>query len=83
MNSRRRMIRAVLRGMAPKRAVEYVRAFELPKMEECCLILSDIRGLSLVQVSLELHCSVETVKRARRRAYSKIEDAVNGEAPAG
>jgi DNA-directed RNA polymerase specialized sigma24 family protein len=81
MNSQHRVIRGLLTTMAPKRAIEYVRAFELPKEEELCLILADIRGLSLVEVSMERNCSVETVKRARKRAYSKIADAINNETP--
>lgn len=72
MNEQRRAIRALLTTMAPPRAVAYIRAFELPQDEETAIIECDVRRKSCVQVGEMLHVSPDTVKRYRRRAYSKI-----------
>lgn len=77
MDSQHRAIRAVLSRMAPKRAVSYIRSFELPPDEETCLIECDVRQKSIVQVADMLHVSQETVKKRRKSAYAKIVDGMN------
>lgn len=76
MDSQHRAIRALLQSMAPKRAIEYVRSFELPELEEKLLIECDVRKRSYAS----LYCagySEKVIKDAKRRAYAKIEDAIN------
>lgn len=72
MNERHRAIRALLTTMSPRRAVEYIKSFELPLDEETALIECDVRRKSCVQVGYTLHIAPDTVKRYKRRAYSKI-----------
>lgn len=61
--------------MAPNRAVEFVRSFDLPE-EAQSLILCDVRQRSYVQASDILHLSPESIKRKRRKALDKIIDAL-------
>lgn len=77
MNERHKAIRANLTSMAPKRAVEYIKAFELPEDEERYLIDCDVRGKSHVEVGMEYNVSPDWVKKKRQRAYLKIADALS------
>lgn len=79
MDSQHKAIRALLSSMAPKRAISYIQAFELPEDETNCLIECDVRGLSCIHTADKLHMSIEQVKRARKRAFSKIADQLNHE----
>jgi DNA-directed RNA polymerase specialized sigma24 family protein len=63
--------------MAPRRAIEYIKAFELPAEEEICIIEADVRKRSLVEIALARNMAVDTVKRNRKRAYMKIADQIN------
>lgn len=74
MDAQHREIRRRLSEMAPRRAVEYIRSFELPEEEEACLIQCDVRGRSYAQVCAQLHISPEAVKKRRRKAYAKLAD---------
>lgn len=62
--------------MSPKRAIQYIQAFELPEDEESVIIQCDVKRKSCVQVAAMLHTSPDTVKRYRRKAYQKIVDEV-------
>lgn len=77
MNAQHREIRARLSRMAPQRAVDYVKAFDLPPMEEACIIECDVRGRSCVDVAMALFVSPDTIKNCRRRAYGKIADGIS------
>lgn len=66
----------MLGNMAPKRAIAYIKAQELPEDEEQCLIQCDVRKRSYAQVSALLHLSPEAVKRKRRAAFLKLADAM-------
>lgn len=77
MDQQHRAIRACISGMAPRRAVEYIRSFELPDEEAACLIECDVRRRSYVQTAERLHISPETIKKRRRRAYKKMADELN------
>lgn len=63
--------------MAPKRAIDYIKAFELPADEEAAIIECDVRRKSIVQVSHETNMSIESVKRRRKWAYMKIQDSIS------
>ena len=76
MKQEHREIRAMLHGMAPKRAIAWIQSFELPPHETLCLRECDVRGKSCVETAFSLHVSPETVKKYRRRAYGKIEDGM-------
>lgn len=77
MNAQHREIRARLSRMAPQRAVDYVKAFDLPPMEEACIIECDVRGRSCVDVAMDMFVSPDTIKNCRRRAYGKIADGIS------
>ncbi len=74
MDKRHRAIRSSISAMAPKRAVEFIRSFELPPDETACLIECDVRGKSCVQTAELLHLSVDGLAKLRRRAYRKLAD---------
>ena len=77
MNDQHRAIRALLQTMAPQRAVDYIQSFQLQEDEEIFIIECDIRGLSYIQAANKHQTTPEVIKRRRRRAYSKIADAIN------
>lgn len=77
MNSQHRAIRALLQTMSPRRAAEYIKAFELPADEELFLLECDVRGKSYVQAAQDNATTPEVIKRRRQRAYSKIADELN------
>lgn len=77
MNSRHRAVRALLQSMAPKRAVDFIRSFELPEEEETFLIECDVRRKSYTQAAQDHATTPETIKRRRQRAYSKIVDQLD------
>lgn len=76
MNGQHRAIRALLQTMAPRRAVEYIRSFQLPAEEERMLIECDVQGKSCIQAAEACCTTPDTVKRRRKRAYIKISDAI-------
>ena len=45
--------------MAPRRAISYIRSFDLPPDEAASLIECDVRGRSCVQAAELLHLSVD------------------------
>lgn len=63
--------------MAPKRAIAYIRSFELPEEEETFLIECDVRRKSYIQAASDHATTPETIKRRRQRAYSKIIDQLD------
>ena len=77
MDTQHKAIRAQLSSMAPRRAVAYIRSFELPPDEMACLVECDVRGRSCVQVAQMLHLSVDGLAKLRRKAYRKIADGQN------
>lgn len=77
MNGQHRAIRALLTTMAPKRAVDYIRSFELPAEEELYLIECDVRRKSCVAVAMEYHATEDIVKRRKQSAYAHIADQLN------
>lgn len=76
MDTQHREIRAQLSAMAPRRAISYIRSFDLPPDEAASLIECDVRGRSCVQVAFEMNLSPDTVKKYRRKAYRKIASEV-------
>lgn len=77
MNAQHKAIRALLMSMAPKRAIDYIKSFELPKDEELFLIECDVRRKSHVQASMDHNVTPEVVKRRKHSAYSHISDYLN------
>lgn len=77
MNSQHKAIRALLTTMAPKRAIEYIKSFDLPDEEELFLIECDVRRKSYVKAADDNHTTPEVIKRRRNSAYSHIADAIN------
>lgn len=62
--------------MAPKRAIHYIKSFELPVDEQNSLIECDVHNLSCIQAAQALNMSPEQLKRARQRAFRKIADQI-------
>jgi DNA-directed RNA polymerase specialized sigma24 family protein len=79
MKQEHREIRAMLQGMAPKRAIAWIQSFELPREEAQCIAECDVRRRSCVEQAFRMNVSVDVVKRCRRRAYRKIADGLNAE----
>lgn len=77
MDMKSNAIRYVLSRADPMTAIKIVKTFDLLDEEEECIILHDIKGKSLQQVSERLCVSQETVKRRRRSGYLKMSDALN------
>lgn len=77
MNAQHKAIRALLNTMAPKRAAEYIKAFELPAEEELFLLECDVRRKSNVKAAEDNHTTPEVVKRRKMSAYAHIADEIN------
>lgn len=79
MNSQHRAIRALIQSMAPNRAVEYIKAFNLPEEEERCLIECDVRRKCYAQLvtDVTMTLSPETIKKRKQSAYAHIADQLN------
>lgn len=78
MNSEHKALRAMLSGMAPKRAAQAVRLVGLPPDEETAVLAVDVHGQSCLQAAALLHVSVDGLAKIRRRAYAKIADDMQG-----
>lgn len=72
-------IRAMLQGMAPKRAIAWIQSFDLPQEEAQCIAECDVRRRSCVEQAFRMNVSVDVVKRRRRAAYSKMADGLRTE----
>jgi DNA-directed RNA polymerase specialized sigma24 family protein len=79
MNQQHREIRAMLKCMAPKRAIAWIQSFELPQEEAQCIAECDVRGRSCVEQAFRMNVSVDGVKRRRRTAYKKMADGLRAE----
>lgn len=77
MNSRHKTIRAMISVMCPERAIDYIKAFDLPDDEEKCLIEREVRRRSCIQIAQKFNMSEEQVKRARQRAFVKMADKLD------
>ena len=77
MNAQHKAIRALLTTMAPKRATDYIKSFELPEEEELFLLECDVRRKSYVKAADDNHTTPEVVKRCKMSAYAHIADAIN------
>ena len=78
MDVQHREIRALLSGMAPRRATEAVRAAGLPPDEGTCVIEVDVLGRSCLQTAVRLNLSVDGLYKLRRRAYAHLADDIRG-----
>lgn len=78
MDVQHREIRALLTGMAPRRATEAVRAAGLPPDEETCIVEVDVLGRSCLQTATRLNLSVDGLYKLRRRAYAHLADDIRG-----
>lgn len=72
MNDRTQAVRTALRGFSRKDAVALVKSFDLAPLEERCIIDREVLGKSSVEISMEQNVSVETVKRRRNAALTRI-----------
>ena len=78
MDVQHREIRALLSGMAPRRATEAVRAAGLPPDEETCIVEVDVLGRSCLQTATRLNLSVDGLYKLRRSAYAHLADDIRG-----
>lgn len=77
MNAQHKAIRALLTTMAPKRAIEYIKSFELPEEEELFLIECDVRKKSYFRAADDNYTTPEVIKNRKRSAYAHIADQLN------
>ena len=78
MDVQHREIRALLSGMAPRRATEAVRAAGLPPHDDPCIVEGDVLGRSCLQTAARLNLSVDGLYKLRRRAYAHLADDIRG-----
>ena len=76
MNPQAKEIRKRLSKMAPMQAAALIQSFGLPEYEEETLIFREIRGKSLQQIADLQNVSIDTVKRRRRAALSKMRNSL-------
>lgn len=79
MNSQHRTIRALLTSMAPNRAIDYIKSFNLPEEEEHFLIQCDVKRKSYAELVTDntRPCSPEVIKDRKNKAYAHIADQLN------
>ncbi len=65
--------------MAPTRAKEFIRSFELPEDEEMALIECDVKKRSYPQVFMEKYMTPGNLNQIRTRAFAHIADALEHE----
>ena len=63
MNSQHRAIRVLLQEMGPRRAENYIQAFDLRDDESMYIIEREVRRKSIQQIASAHNVSAETVKR--------------------
>lgn len=77
MNSQHRAIRVLLQEMGPRRAENYIQAFDLRDDESMYIIEREVRRKSIQQIASAHNVSAETVKRRRRSGFQKIAEQIN------
>ena len=77
MDSQRRVIRALLSSMGPRRAENYIRAFDLHEDEAQYIIDREVFQKSVQQIASTYNVSEETVKRRRKSGFQKIADQIS------
>lgn len=77
MNSQHRAIRVLLQEMGPRRAENYIQAFDLRDDESMYIIEREVRRKSIQQIASAQNVSAETVKRRRRSGFQKIAEQIN------
>lgn len=65
-------IRNLIRQKPPLQMVRFVKSFGLTLEEEECILLLEVKGKSILQISNQLHCSEQTVRRRRKSGFNKI-----------
>ena len=78
MDAQHREIRALLSGMAPRRATEAVRAAGLPPDEETCIVEVDVLGRSCLPTAARLNLSVAGLYKLRRGGYARLAGGSRG-----
>lgn len=79
MNSQHRAIRALIAAMAPNRAIDYIKSFNLPAEEEYCLIECDVKRRCYAELVTDKDkpFSPEVIKKRKNSAYAHIADQIN------
>ena len=77
MNTQHKAIRALIQAMAPNRAKDYIKSFDLPEEEELFLLECDVRRKSQVKAADDNHTTLEVVKKRKMSAYAHIADEIN------
>jgi len=63
--------------MGPRRAEEYIRAFDLYEDEAAYIIEREVKRMSVQQIAEAHNVSPETVKRRRRSGFSRIMNQIS------
>lgn len=72
MNDYTKEIRNLINQKPPLQRVAFIQSFGLTEEEENCILLKEVRGKSVVQISDKLLCSPQTVYRRRKSGFLKI-----------
>lgn len=67
-----REIRQMIQSKPPIQMISFVRSFCLTPEEESCILLKELHGNSIIQISNKLNCSTQTIIRRRESAFRKI-----------
>lgn len=65
-------IRDLINQQPPLKRVAFIQSFGLTEEEESCILLKEVRGKSIIQISDTLNCSPQTVYRRRKSGFLKI-----------
>lgn len=69
-------IRDLINQKPPLQRVAFIRSFGLTEEEESCILLKEVRGHSVTQISDRLRCSPQTVYRRRKSGFLKIYQSI-------
>lgn len=62
----------MLKQQPPRKVIPFIQSLGLTKEEEDCILLKEVNGDSVIQISDKLNCSPPTVYRRRKSALLKI-----------
>lgn len=63
--------------MCKERALDFIKAFNLPKDEETYIIEREVEKKSLVEIARDHHVTIEVVRDRRRAGFLRIADAIS------
>lgn len=77
MNDFTKEIRNLINQQPPLKRVAFIQSFGLTEEEENCILLKEVRGNSVIQISERLRCSPQTIYRRRKSGFLKIHQSIS------